>query len=82
MKATLSPRWELSTDHAASHGGAPVLVDRDTGDAYGPGDILQVSNSWGFLPAARVVARLAQAADLDTAEQALVDRFVVSRPSR
>jgi len=82
MKATLSPRWELSSEHAASRDGQPVLVDRDTGDAYGPGDILQAYNSWGFLPAARVVARLAQAADLDAAERALVDRFVVGQPSR
>ena len=28
MKPTLSPSWELSTEHAASRHGQPVLVNR------------------------------------------------------
>jgi hypothetical protein len=40
MKATLAPSWDLTTEHAASSYGQPVLVNRGTGEAFGPGDIL------------------------------------------
>lgn len=36
----LGPSWVLTTEHAASSHGDPVLVDEHTGTAYGPGDIL------------------------------------------
>lgn len=32
--------WRYTTDHAASSYGQPVLVDDETGTAYGPGDLL------------------------------------------
>lgn len=41
MQVNLSGSWELSTDHAASSYGQPVLVNRATGEAFGPGDILK-----------------------------------------
>jgi hypothetical protein len=82
MKASLSPSWELTTDHAASRYGQPVLVRRSTGEAYGPEDILQAYASWGSLPAARVVARLAKTVHLDDEGQAMVALFVVSLPPR
>ena len=81
MKVTLSPSWELTTEHAASSYGQPVLVDHATGDAYGPGDVLRAYPSFGFLPAAAVVARLAKTAHLDAAQRALVARFVALRPA-
>ena len=82
MKATLSPSWELSTDHAASHEGQPVLVDRTTGEAFGPADLVRLHERKGMIPAALAVRRLAQAAELDTAERALVARFVGLLPAR
>ena len=82
MKATLSPSWELSDDHAMNSHGQPVLVQRSTGDAYGPGDILQPYNSSGFMPAAQAVARLAKTQTLDAEAQALVDRFTSCFPVR
>jgi len=81
MKVTLSSRWELFTDHAASSYGQPVLVDLDTGDAYGPSDIVQPEPGRGYMRATLVVQRLAQAAELDTAERALVARFVGLLPA-
>jgi len=80
MQATLSPSWELSTEHATSSYGQPVLVHRTTGDAYGPGDILSAYPSYGLLPAAAVVRRLAKTATLDEEGRALVERFVSLLP--
>ncbi len=37
--------WRLTTDHAASNHGQPVLVDPD-GKAYGPGDIRRPERSF------------------------------------
>ena len=78
MKALLSPSWELSTEHGASHQGQLVLVQRSTKAAFGPGDLVRVYPAWGFLPAAQAVARLATLKRLDADEAALVARFVGS----
>jgi hypothetical protein len=43
MKATLSPHWELSTEHTASSNGQPVLVHPSTGPPTAPG------TSWGCI---------------------------------
>lgn len=37
-------RYRLTTDHAASSYGAPVLVDMQTGVAYGPADVVPIYN--------------------------------------
>lgn len=58
MKATLLPSWELTTEHSASSYGQPVLVNRSTGDAFGPGDIVKPYPSWGFMTAADAVQRM------------------------
>ncbi len=55
-------------------------MNRTTGEAFGPGDLVRLHEGKGTIPAALVVRRLAQAADLD--EQALVARFVGSLPLR
>jgi len=78
MKATLSPSWELSTDHAASRHGQPVLVNRDTGEAFRPGDKVKLSPSQGYAKAVHAVARLAETAKLNVDGDALVARFVGS----
>ncbi len=80
MKASLSPSWELSTEHAASSYGQPVLVQRSSKQAFGPADIVRIYPRWGFLPAARAVARLATLTPLGAEAQALVDRFVANLP--
>jgi hypothetical protein len=80
MKTTLSPSWELSTEHAACSYGQPVLVQRSTKQAFGPGDMVRVYPAWGFLPAAKAVARLATLTRLDAEAQALVDQFVGLAP--
>jgi len=82
MKATLTPSWELTTEHAASSCGQPILVNLTTGEAFGPADLVRLQERKGMIPAALAVRRLALAAELDTAERALVARFVGSLPLR
>jgi len=75
VQVNLSGSWELSTDHAASSYGQPVLVNRATGEAFGPGDILKPYPSYGFMPAAEAVRRLSKTADLDADGRDLVAKF-------
>ena len=82
MKVTLTRSWELSDEHAMSKAGRPVLVNRSTGGAYGPEDLVDASGFWGVLAAARLVTRLAKTVRLNAQEKTLVDRFVGSVPPR
>lgn len=75
MQVNLSGSWELSTDHAASSYGQPVLVNRTTGEAFGPGDILKPYPSYGFMSAAEAVRRLSKTADLDAEGRDLAAKF-------
>jgi hypothetical protein len=75
MKASLSPSWALTTEHAASSYGQPVLVNRGTGEAYGPGDVVMLYPSHGYTKAADGVRRLAKTAHLTKAGAALVAKF-------
>ena len=75
MRAQLTGTWELSTEHAASSYGQPVLVHRPTGDAYGPADVIKPYPSFGFMRAADAVVRLARTAHLDGEGAALVEAF-------
>ena len=80
MRTNLAPSWDLTTDHAASSYGQPVLVRRSSGEAYGPLDIVKVYPAWGFLPAAKAVERLATLKRLDADGAALVERFTRGAP--
>jgi hypothetical protein len=82
MKAILSPEWELSTDDPASRHGQPVLVNRSTWEAFGPGDKVKLYPSQGYAKAADAVARLAETAKRNGDGDALVARFVGSLPPR
>lgn len=80
MHTNLAPSWDLTTDHAASSYGQPVLVNRGTGEAYGPGDVLVPYPSWGYVTGAMAVARLAKRRKLDADGKALVERFTRLAP--
>jgi hypothetical protein len=75
-KLTLKPSWELTTEHAASSYGQPVLVNRGSGEAYGPGDILRPYTSWGYITAAAAVERMTSIRNLTDDERIFVERFV------
>ena len=81
MRVTLTRSWELSDEHAMSRDGQPVLVNRSTGNAYGPGDPVEASPFWGVLPAARLVARMGKTVRLNAGEKVLVERFIGSLPT-
>jgi hypothetical protein len=80
MTAQLSPSWLITTEHAQSHDGLGVLVNRQTGKAYGPDDTLSDYASFGPQPAARVVERLAKGARLDEKQREFVTRFLSHKP--
>jgi hypothetical protein len=65
MERHLSPPWKLSAEHAASGYGIPVLVNCATGEAFGPGDIVNPHPSWGYGPAYNAVSRMVKTAHLD-----------------
>ncbi len=60
MIVELTQSWVLSDEHSASSYGQPVLVHRPTGDAFGPGDIVQPYPSWGRMLAKAAVLRMAR----------------------
>jgi hypothetical protein len=76
MHTALAPSWDLTTDHAASSHGQPVLLNRETGKVYGPGDILKAYPTWDFLSAVAVVDRLLKGKALDADTETMVTRFV------
>lgn len=77
MELNLSPDWKLSADHAASNCGKPVLVNRATGRAYGPGDFVRIFPRWKHLHhAAPAVRLLAKRATLDDEGKKLVAKLL------
>ncbi len=72
----LSPRWMLKTDHAHWSYGRPVLVNRSTGEAFEPDEMMRPYPNFGVTTAARGVARLAKTQDHSAEEWALIRRFV------
>lgn len=80
MERHLSPSWKLSTEHAASSYGIPVLVNCASGEAFGPGDIVKPYPSWGFGPARDAVSRMAKTAHLDGEGTKLVSLFLAHWP--
>ena len=80
MKARLSPSWLITTEHAQSHEGLGVLVNRQTGKAYGSDDTLSEYASFGPQAATKVVERLAKGARLDEKEREFVARFLSHKP--
>lgn len=76
-KVTLTPSFELTTEHSASSYGQPVLVNRQSGEAFGPADILKAYPSWGFTPASMAVERMTRSnSTLSDEERAFVKSFV------
>ena len=80
MTAHLSPSWLITTEHAQSQNGLGVLVNRQTGKAYGPDDTLSDYASFGPQPATSVVERLARGARLDDQQREFVARFLKPKP--
>jgi hypothetical protein len=58
MIVQLTPSWILTDEHSASSYGQPVLVNMSSGEAFGPGDLVQAYPSWDCTPAATAVQRM------------------------
>ena len=75
MEIVLKPSWILTTNHAASSYGQPVLVNRGSGEAYGKGDIVKPYPSWDYTPARDAVLRMMKTAVLSEDEKEICRRF-------
>jgi hypothetical protein len=58
MKVGLTSIFESSDERPESFKGQPVLVNRATGKAPGPGDFIEPYAFWGFKPAVVHVTRM------------------------
>jgi hypothetical protein len=77
MKLHLTPSWTLSDEHATSSYGKPVLVDRETGEAYGPGDIVQILPGGGYIPGYIAVRAFTEGESFSAEELAFIDLFLL-----
>ena len=76
MQVKLTANYFLTTDHAKSRSGQPVLVNRATGQAFLPGDALVAYDSWPKMPASQVVSKMASWRDFSGEERRLIELFV------
>jgi hypothetical protein len=76
MLVKLTATYFLTTDHAKSRSGQPVLVNRATGQAFLPGDALVAYESWPKMPASQVVNKMATWRDFSGEERRLIELFV------
>jgi hypothetical protein len=76
MLIQLSPSWILTTVHSASSYGRPVLVNKHTSKAFGPGDVVRAFPSWALMPARQAVLRMAnQNPGLSPSERKRIEAF-------
>jgi hypothetical protein len=75
MKVRFTPSWELTDERAESSYGQPVLVERRTGKAFGPGDLLEPYAHWGLESAAVHVTRMSSMKKLSSEDLEFVGRF-------
>ena len=75
MTVTLSPTWILSDAHATASYGQPVLINGETGEAYGPSDMVQLYPSHEPIIAKLAVMHLVRTLNLSAAERQAVSRF-------
>ena len=72
----LTATYFLTTDHAKSRLGQPVLFNKTTGQAYLPNDTLAAYESWPVMSAAQVVNRMASWRNFSGEERHLIERFL------
>jgi hypothetical protein len=75
MKVRLTTLWELTDELSDSFSGEFILVNRATGKAYGPEDIIEPYAFWGLKPAAVHVARMSNMKKYTDEEMESIKRF-------
>jgi len=78
MVANLTPSYQLTSEHPASHGGIPILLHRPSGQAHGPTDVLEPFPSVGLTTAAAFVVRHSR--KLEGNDLAVADNFLRQWP--
>lgn len=83
-RVRLTARWDVTTEHSQSSSAQPVLVDRRSGTAYGPGDLVRMAPRGPLLLAAEAVQRrlVARRKKLPVAGRALAEQFVALAESQ
>jgi len=76
MHVKLTATYFLTTDHAKSRFGQPVLVNRATGQAFLPSDAFVAYESWQKMSATQVVNKMASWRDFSEEERKLIERFL------
>jgi hypothetical protein len=75
VKVRLTASFELTDERADSFSGQPVLVNRPTGKAYGPGDFIEPYVFWGFKPAVVHVTRMSKMTKHTDEEMEFIRKF-------
>jgi len=76
MHVKLTASYYLTTEHAKSRFGQPVLVNQATGQAFLPSDAFAAYESWQIMPATQVVSIMASYRNFAKEERTLIDRFL------
>lgn len=72
----LTATYFLTTDHAKSRLNQPVLLNKATGQAYLPNEILAPYESWPKMSATQVVDKMAYWRNFSGEERHLIERFL------
>lgn len=72
----LTATYFITTDHAKSRFGQPVLVNRATGQTFLPSDSFQAYESWQEMPATQIVNKMASWRDFSVEERKLIQWFL------
>ncbi len=65
----LNDYWDLSNEFGRLRRGPVVLVNKGSGETYGPGDLVLVEPSGEYIPAVRVVDRILQSREKTLTEE-------------
>lgn len=76
MNILLAPSWIMTTEHPLSDFGIPVLVNRDTGEAFGPADTPQPPPSRTRATAAAYVIQQTRMLGLSWGERLAVQAYL------
>jgi hypothetical protein len=77
MKVALTASWELSNEYSASSSEHTMLVNRTTGEGYGPEDLIRVYREWPIYPARVAVDHMLRTnKKLTDTERQFAERFI------
>jgi hypothetical protein len=80
MRVRLTPLWLLTDELEDSFPGQAVLVNEGTGEAFGPGDILEPYAYWELKPAAFHAVIMSNMEEHTREEKAFIRRFSLAGP--